>query len=386
MKGFGGIPGTILALSLLLTCASAARAQEAGATTKQVHVLVRVAAPPGIADTLRERLEPRLAERHVALEVSPVEAIDVEGVLGTGEEAPGSTLLARVWLDGRAPEAAVMLLVPRQADHLLARRIELKSGFDEVAMAEIDFVLDRAVSSLLASQPVGVPMAQARAAVERTIAGLPASKPAAATPPPSATAAVATAVPSPPTAPAARLAIDLGAFAGGTTVTTGWDATPIFGGSIALLRESQRVQLGLRLDVQVRRSLQLAAPGASVAMSGGVTHLSLQGGRRFGRFGVVSAVLGAGVAMTGIEPNVQAPVGAAVRVTPRHDYDLDLLAAAQWAVPVSGALCALVQAALDVAPTAERYTAVIDGSESVVVTPPLLRPVVLVGISYAFGR
>jgi hypothetical protein len=229
-------------------------------------------------------------------------------------------------------------------------------------------------------------MAEARAVVERTLAGPPAGKPAAVTPPPSAPVAVATAVARPPTALGGRLALDLAAFAGGTTVTTGWAATPIFGGSIGLLRESQRSQLGLRLDAQVRRSVRLAAPGASVAISGGVAHLSLQGGRRFGRLGVASVVLGAGIAMTSVEPNVQAPAGAAVRVTPRHDFDFDLLAAAQWAVPVSGALCVLGQVALDVAPTAKRYTAVIDGSEGVVVTPPLLRPVVLGGISYAFGR
>jgi hypothetical protein len=386
MNAFVGMPGATLALLLLGSGAGAAPAQEAGAPTKEVHLLVRVAAPPGIADTLKERLGPRLAERQVALQLTSVDAIDVEGVLGTSEEAPGSTLLARVWLDGRKPDAAVVLLVPRRADHLLARRIELKSGLDEVALAEIDFVLDRAVSSLLASQPVGVPMAEARAAVERTLAGPSTSKPAAVTPPPSAPSAVATTVASLPAPPRARLALDLAAFAGGTTVTTAWAATPIFGGSMGLTRESQRWPLGLRLDAQVRRSVELAAPGASVAVSGGVAHLSLQGGRRFGRLGVASALLGAGIAMTSVEPSVQTPAGAAVHVTPRHDYDLDVLAAAQWAVPVSGALCVLVQVALDVAPTAERYAAVIDGSEGVVVTPPLLRPVVLGGISYAFGR
>jgi hypothetical protein len=343
-----------------------AQAQEAASSTQ---LLIHVAASADVAASLNERLGPLLARRHVDLQVAVVSAVDLEHVLQTASQEPEPRVLARVWLDGRAHDAAVLLLVPRHADHVLVRRIELRAGFDDVVLAELDFVLDRAVASLLGSRPVGVPIAEARVALAETLARSP----------PTVVTAVGAASPS------THFAVDLSAFVGGAAVMTGWTATPIVGGSIGLVRRDSRLQLGLRLDGQLREGVSLQTADANVSIGGGMTHLSLQAGRPVGRLGVVSALLGAGVAVTSVHPSPRVPASGFVSVAARRDVDLAFLMAVQWNVPVGYAFGVFLHVAADIVPTSERYTALVDSTQSVVLTPPLVRPTFLAGLTYTFG-
>jgi hypothetical protein len=360
---------TAVLLSAWLGCgqgSGVAQAQEAASSTQ---LLIHVAASADVAASLNERLGPLLARRHVDLRVAVVSAVDLEHVLQTAAQEPEPRVLARVWLDGRARDAAVLLLVPRHADHVLVRRIELRAGFDDVVLAELDFVLDRAVASLLGSRPVGVPIADARVALAETLA-----RPS----PAVATAGGAA-------APSTHVAVDLSAFVGGAAVTTGWTATPIVGGSIGLVRRDSRLQLGLCLDGQLRDGASLQTTDANVSIGGWMSHLSLQAGRPVGRLGVVSALLGAGVAVTSVHPSPRVPANGSVSVAARRDVDLAFLVAVRWSVPVASAFGVFLNVAADIVPTSERYTAIVDATQSVVLTPPLVRPAFLAGLSYTFG-
>ena len=89
------------------------------------------------------------------------------------KRTPGAPL-ARAWLDGRDPRVAILFLIPRQTDRVLVRKVPLGAGFDAVALAEIAYIVERVVASLLAAEPIGVPPAEARAALAQTSVSAPA--------------------------------------------------------------------------------------------------------------------------------------------------------------------------------------------------------------------
>ena len=69
------------------------------------------------------------------------------------------------WVIAQDIDSAVVLLIPRRADRVLVRRVPLVLGVDEAGLAEITFIIERSLASVLASQPIGVPQAEARAAL-----------------------------------------------------------------------------------------------------------------------------------------------------------------------------------------------------------------------------
>jgi hypothetical protein len=199
-----------------------------------------------------------------------------------------------------------------------------------------------------------------------------------------AAAVVAVAPPAPP--PQARFAFDVSAFAGATTATADGLLAWLVGASIGATRVFDRARLGLRVDGELRRTEQVQTADANVSIGGAALHVSAQAGRRFGRLGVGSVLLGAGVALASVDPSAQTPANGTSSVMPRHDWDLDLVTAARWDVPFGAGLSLFVQAAGAVAPTTERYTALVDGGRQVVLTPPVVRPLFLGGIAWAIGE
>ena len=159
--------GVWVALVLLTVAGAWARAEAAARSMPMVRLYVAAAAP--IMSALVERLQPRLGALGVELTANVVASVDIEAILamppGTTDDDP----LAQVWVDGRASNDATLLLLPRQADRVLARRIPAGAAFDEVALSEIVFVIERAVSSLLASRPVGVPKAELDPSLRRRL-------------------------------------------------------------------------------------------------------------------------------------------------------------------------------------------------------------------------
>jgi hypothetical protein len=367
-------------LAVVLARLGAARAEDAP-TSPQVILIV--AGPTGVAEALSDRLGPRFAEREVGLQVTNVPSVDIETVLHAADEAPAANVLARVWIDAQHdPKAAVVLLMPRQSDRLLARRVPLRSGFDQVALVEIDFVLDRAVASLLDSQSVGVPLAEARETLARELG--PPAAPVVAAPSPKPPASVAV-VAAPPSSPGPDVALDVAAFAGVGTVTTEGLLTPAIGASVGLWTALGAWRVAAAVDGRLHQSTQIETTDVDVDVRGSVVHGFVEAGRPAGWRGTLSAKLGLGASFTQVTPHARAGSTIVLDAPPRLDIDLDLLVGARWSLLLGKGTTAFVEGAVDFVPRSERYTASIDGRADVIFSLPSVRPALFLGLSYAFG-
>jgi hypothetical protein len=424
------------AAAALLGLAPPAAAEVGSPPTVRLYV---AAAGPVLAAVV-ERLRPRLAAMGVELTPSLVASVDVEAVLETVPAAGDAAPLAQVWLDGRSSSDAVLILVPRRADRVLARRVASGAVFDEVALSEIVFVIERATASLLASRPVGVPKAEAAPELRRrppspvpetAAAATPTTSPASPEEPqalPAATTALPPAAASPPLAPPpgpppalasdplaplplpppeaapaaaraseakpssasrspptardgrARAFSQMGAYAGGESWATGATFVATYGLDALVERVTGPRRLGASLDAELRGSADVGTPFGNVDLSGGATHLLLSYGRSFGA-GVGRIALGPGVAFVTVRAT-PAPGGGTAR--PRTDLDWTLALLARWDFPLTRALTAFGALGLDVALDAGRYTDVVDGVSTSVLTTWRVRPTVRVG--FALGR
>jgi phosphate/sulfate permease len=414
------------ALSMLAAVAAPVREVEADARAKPTVRLYVSAAEP-VMDALVERLQPRLAAMGVELVASVVASVDLDAVLATAPATSEAAPLAQVWLDGRRSIDATVFLMPRRADRVLARHIPSSAAFDEVALAEVVFVIERAVSSLLASRPIGVPKAELEPSFRRRLEPPPpmeapvppplAIAPPVETPPPApvaapspptvtevapdpAPAAVAIdgAPPPPPASPAAVAppvasvvaspspperasgSFQLGAFAGAESWATGHELVPDVGLVAVLERVRDRARWGASLDGQLHSALDADTADGKVELSGGGAHLLLSYGRSFG--GALGRLaLGPGLAVSALRATPSTSVASA---TARNRTDLDWTVAVmlRWDVPVSGSLRAFVAAGADVALATGRYTAVVDGASTTLLTPWPVRPTLRLGLAF----
>jgi hypothetical protein len=337
---------------------------------------IQLAADASVVEALRAHLGPSLAAQHVELDVTPVAAIDIERVLATPADRTPDAPLARAWLDGRDPQAALLFLIPRQGDRVLVRKVMLKAGFDAVALAEISYIVERSVASLRAAEPIGVPPAEARQALAQM--SLPSSKG-------SAAPAAAVTPPSPPASAAARVAYEAGVFGG----VAAWapDARAIPGAGITLGVESvgPSVRLGLTLATSLRQPFDVAGSPTGVHVGGGDARLLVTVGRAAGGWGIVRLGAGLGLVIARVEPKGPGTsTTQTVATQPRTDADPILSAIARLDVPLGDLASPFIAATVDVVPVRGEYTAVVNGAARTVFAPWPVRPGFLLGIT--FGR
>jgi hypothetical protein len=361
--------GVVVALSLaglaLGAWTSEARAQAPTAPEPIVHLYV--AADEPVVSALIERLRPRLAALGVDLAAIGTPAVAVDDVLATAPAVSEDAPLAQIWIDGRAPTNATLYLVPRRADRVLVRRVALGAGFDEVALAELVFIVERSVTAILASQPVGAPKDEVVASLK---------------PPPVAVPVVARRTAPPRAREAAFSSLQVGVFCGAAAWAFDQVVVPDLGlvGGLERVRGARRV--GVSADVQVRKSFVVNTVDGRVNVSGNVSHLLLTLGRSFGRHGTGRLLFGPGLASTDLHatPSI---FGAQSTATPRADHDLMLTVLMRWDVPVADRVRVFVVGGFDVTPVPGRYTAVIDGQSRELLSPWAISPTLQVG--FAFG-
>ena len=347
---------------LALTCWAAVAIAEPGTDPASARLTVRIAAPLAVVSDFSDRLGPRLAARGVALEVTSVADVDFARLAAippdTAEDAP----LARVWLDGRAPDHALLLLKPRQGDRVLVRRIELAAGFDQVALAQIAYIIETATASLLVSEPIGVPQSEARAAVE---AVLPAA------PPP--------AVEAPPAGSLFRL----GAFGGVGTWSSEAAGVARIGVEGALEGEGGGARrLGLTASVVADPGFHVGAADRDLLARSLALHLYVTATWRAGRYGAGGIAVGPALIVTHVAPALMgSSASQVVTSAARTDFDPALGVTARWELPIGRRTSVFLAALLDVVPLRAQYAVTVQGQDQVLFSPWTLRPGLVLGVA-----
>jgi hypothetical protein len=367
-------------------------------------VFMHVAADGSVVVALGDRLRPRLGALGVELVVSVAAAVDVDAVLGTVANVSDAAPVAEVWLDGRASADATLFLVPRLADRVVARRLALAAGFDEVALAEIVYIVERSVAALLAAQPVGVSRDEARALLRAppvspvdAPAPVPAVAPAPAAPvpavapvpAPAASGSPASVSPAPAAAsPAsageisahAEPSLQLGAFVGAEGWSSAASLVPTLGVAAIVERKRARLRVGLGVDGQWRPGFQLDTPDGKASVTGGAAHLLLALARSFGDLGTGRLLVGPGVLDDRVQLASSLTTGK-VTAPARNDVALGLRAMARWDLPLGRRVAVFATAGLDVLSVAGRYTAVVDGASTVLLQAWPVRPTASLGVT-----
>jgi hypothetical protein len=305
------------------------------------------------------RLRPRLDARGVALETTTVPDVDLERLVAappdTSEDAP----LARVWLDGRDSSRALLFLIPPQGDRVLVRKVQLVAGFDEVALAQIAYIIERAVASLLVSEPIGVPKSEARSAVEAVLPAAP-----------------------PPAAPPASPMYRLGAF-GGVGAWSG-DVTTVarVGIEAALERSGRPRRLGLAASVVADPGFHVVTAAGDLLARSLALHLYATATWRGGRAGAGAIAVGPALVVTHVEPTLAVPSPTDTATSsPRTDFDPAVAATVRWELPLGRRTSAFLAAMVDVVPFRARYTATVQGQDQGLFSPWMLRPGLVLGLA-----
>jgi hypothetical protein len=332
---------------------------EPGASAAPPGLAVRIAAPPAVVTDFTARLNPRLAARGVVLEVTTVPDVDFERLVTTPPDAAQDAPLARVWLDGRDADRALLFLIPRQGDRVLVRKIQLAAGFDQVALAQIAYIIETAVASLLVSEPIGVPQSEAREAVE---AVLPAAPPTAET----------------PASPLYRL----GAFGGVGVWSSAAMAAARVGIEGALERSGGTRRLGLTAAAVVDPGFHVVTAAGDLLARCLALHLYLTATWRSQRAGAGAIGVGPALVITRVEPtlNVRSPAETATSA-PRIDFDPAVGATLRWELPLGRRTSIFLAAMVDVVPLRARYAATVQGQDQELFSPWMLRPGLVLGFA-----
>jgi hypothetical protein len=343
---------------LTLACVVAAAIAAPGGGSK-AHLAVRIAAPPAVIADFSDRLGPRLAGRGVGLEVTSVAEVDFAQLVASPADTTEDAPLARVWVDGRGPDRALLFLKPQQGDRVLVRKIELAGGFDQVALAQIAYIIETAVTSLLVSEPVGVPQSEARAAVE---AVLPVARPAVETP--------------------AGSRYRAGVF-GGVGAWSG-DAVAVarIGIEGAMERTAGTHWLGVAASVVADPSFHVGPAGGDLLVRSLAVHLYATATWRGGLYGAGAVAVGPALVVTHVEASLtSSSSGETVSQAPRTDLDFGLGATARWELPLGRRTSVFLAALLDLVPTRARYVATVRGEDRILFSPWALRPGLVLGVA-----
>ena len=363
------------AAATLVAFAMALAAGDGSGRAARERLAFNIAADGSVVEALRAHLGPELAARSVDLDMTPVATIDIERVLATAAERTPGGPLARAWLDGRDPRVAVLFLIPRETDRVLVRKVPVAAGFDAVALAEIAYIVERAVASLLAAEPIGVPPAEARATLAQ-MSALPAN-------PSSSTAATTVAAPAPAANAPARFAFHGSAFAGVSAWAPGASAVPSVGLSFGAERVGPATRVGLMLAAAGRQSFDVASSPAGVHVSGGDVHLYLTSARTLGRWGLGRLGIGPGLVVARVEPVGAGPSATQmIEAHPRTDVDPTIAAMVRWDAPLGRLARPFIAATIDVVPVRGAYTAIVNGTSRTLLAPWPVRPGLLAGVAF----
>lgn len=328
---------------------------------------LRIAALPSVVAAVTARLAPRLEAQGVVLEVTSVPEVDIERVLELPPDNRPDAPLARGWLEARDIDGAVLLLIPRRSDRLVIRKVPLMLGLDEVGLAQITFIIERSMASLLASEPIGVPHAEARAVVS---AAVPAG--------PSAGGAMA---------PSRDIALRVGVFGGVSTWSSTATLAPRVGLDLWIDRITDGRRVGLAASAMVDPGFHSTDANGDLLVRAAALHVSATAGRRFGRFGVGRVAAGPGVLVTRITPTFasSSPVDS-VAAAPRTDLDPLLGLVARWDLRLGQMTNVFVAATVDVVLLRAQYTEMVNGVNRVLFSPWPVRPGLLLGVSVGSDR
>jgi hypothetical protein len=350
-----------LALAALVMHTPRAAADEAvDVAAPPSLVRLNIAAPDAVIDALAARLATRLGQRGAILQVHAVPRVDPEEAVNAPVLAGADTALARVWMDARSPNELTLYLVPASADRVLARRIALPSGVDEVALAETVFIIDGATQALQASRPIGVPRDEARAALQASKVVVPVVR----------------------QAPRSRVfAFQLG-VAGGLRAWSD-EALAVPEGALQVLfeRRSGGLHLGLAFDGALRRDVQTETEDARITSGITALHLWLTLARSLGDTGVVRFMMGPGATVSEVDTQTRPGAQRLVVNGSRSDLEWSLGALLRGELTLAERLVLFVAAGADVVPIGVRYTAEVDGATSVVLAPWPVRPTALIGVA-----
>jgi hypothetical protein len=365
---------SLVGLLGILANAHVADAQEAPPSPT---LLLHVAAESAAVTAIDERLRARLEALGVALRLQPEPTVDVAAALDGNDTrtACNEGPLAEAWLDGLVPGEATLVLVPCGLDSALARRLAAPDGFDDVLLAELELILDRAAQALLSAQPVGGTRQAARAALDDEPPPVyqPEPAPAIVKPAPRAPA---------PTSAATSLASQLG-FAVGVQ---GWSgdnpalpAGGVFGG---VERVSGPARLGLALSVGARGAARVSTTQAELSIWGGDVHLWLTAGRAFPGAGIWRLSAGPGVDLSHVTSSRADGAPTTGKPASRTDLDATIGAQLRWDVVALGTAHVFAAATVDVLPRVARYTAIIDDQSVTIAQPWRVRPSLVLGVAF----
>jgi hypothetical protein len=360
----------IRAVALGLACllaAARAHGETEGDTAPDREVRMHLAADAATSTVLAEGVRARLEDLGVMLTWDVVQAVDAGRVLAGGA-ASAAPELAEVWFDARTPGEATLLVLPREGDGVLARRFSVPTGFDDVAQAEIAYIIERAVSTLLAAEPFGVSRAAARA--ELGASAQPAPPPA-----PTVTAA------PPAGAPAPRLALQFGAAAGVQTWSTADPFVPAASAFLGVERLASRGGIGVAASGGVRAGVRTATADARIVASSVDLHLWLTLSRAFARVGTWHLSLGPGLFLEHVAVTPFQDALHTVKPQTRSDVDPTLGAQVRWDFARLGRAALFGAVSVDALPWPARYTALVDGVTTNLMEPWLVRPSLTIGVA-----
>jgi hypothetical protein len=372
-----GLAAGLIGLAALCAGAQVGLAQEE-APRRAPTLLLHVAAEDAAVPAIDERLRARLGALGVTLSLLAEPTVDVTAAL---DESAGArpdcarAPLAEAWLDGLVPGWATLVVVPCTVDRALARRLAAPNGFDEVLLAELEYIVDRATQALLAAQPVGGTREEARAALEV------APPPPMPEPPP----AVVTRPRAAPRPPPTALAPQLGFSAG----VQGWSsddpALPVAGLFGGLEQLAGRARIGLVLAIGARSVARVATTEAQLSLWGGDAHLWLTLARRFEGAGLWRLSAGPGLDLTHVTSSRTDGAPLTAKVASRTDVDVTIGGQLRWDVVPLGRAIVFAAAGIDVLTRAARYTAVVDGASRTLVQPWGVRPSLVLGVAFDPG-
>jgi hypothetical protein len=330
------------------------------------QLALRIAAPPAVIAAVSARLAPRLAALGVALDLASVPDVNLERVLASPPDDNPEAPLARGWLDAQNIDGAVLLLIPRRADRVLMRRVPLTLGVDEAGLAQITFIIERSVASLLASEPIGVPHAEARAALG---AALPA--------PPSADAAPVG---------ARQLALQVGIFGGLASWSSETRPALRVGLDLWIDWITDGKRIGVAASAVADPSFHDTDANSDLMMRAISLHGWMTAGRDLGPFGVGRVALGPALLVTRVTPMLTSSPADTAAVAARTDLEPIVGLAARWDLPLGGGTTAFLAATVDVVPWRAQYTAVVNGTNRTLFSPWPVRPAAVLGLSIGSQR
>lgn len=157
----------LLLLVFTLSVASSASAERPPAWHS---VEIVAAGDRGTTLALQARLLTWLDARDVRLGWSFRTSIEPRKVLAT--KLADDAVLARIWLDLRHPNRAMVYVVDTREERFLVRVLSVPDGYDEITRESLGNILESALDALLLGGEIGVSRASATTQVERELGTL----------------------------------------------------------------------------------------------------------------------------------------------------------------------------------------------------------------------